>query len=235
MLKRAALWVMLAGAILLLSCSGATDPGGRNQGKRAEALNPAPRTWEDSVLEARRRKDLQYKQERDSPIPDKDRERFQGLAYFPVDPAFRFQVQLHRHARPQRIRLGTNTGEMRDALRYGYVEIEVDGRLCRLQAYRTEDSQSAGRPFLFIPFRDATSGRESYGGGRYLDLEENTTGLYDLDFNLAYNPLCAYGKDYSCPVPPEENRLPVAIRAGEKAYPLAALLALSAHEAIVFP
>jgi hypothetical protein len=94
---------------------------------------------------------------------------------------------------------------MRDALRYGYFEFDVQGHTCRLQVYRTMEDIQAG-------------GRELFGGGRYIDLRENTSGTYQLDFNQAYNPYCAYAKSYSCPVPPAENTLPVPIEAGEKNY-----------------
>jgi hypothetical protein len=107
---------------------------------------------------------------------------------------------------------------MRDALRYGYFEFEAGGQRCRVQVYRTIENIQAGGRELFIPFRDATSGQETYGAGRYLDLQENTTGLYELDFNNAYNPYCAYTETYSCPVPPAENTLPIPIPAGEKIY-----------------
>jgi len=147
-----------------------------------------------------------------------DRGAFQGLNYFPINPALRFHVKLNRYQVPERLRMTTNTGEIREALRYGHFEFRLEAQDLRLQVYRMEDSSAPGKPNLFIPFRDATSGKETYGAGRYLDLAENTSGYYELDFNLAYNPYCAYGGDFSCPVPPEENRLPVAIRAGEKAY-----------------
>jgi uncharacterized protein (DUF1684 family) len=200
--------------------SGAcAQKGGQDAGKAASARQ-APAADVAPLLRERTEKDLAYKQGNASPIPDGDKPRFQGLAYFPLNPAFRFTVRLNRYPRPGRVRLATNTPEKRDALRYGHFEFQAEGKTCRLQVYRTEDSGSGGKPYLFIPFRDATSGKETYGGGRYLDLQENTTGIYDLDFNRAYNPLCAYGKDYSCPLPPEENRLPVSILAGEKAYPL---------------
>ncbi len=75
-----------------------------------------------------------------------------------------------------------------------------------------------GRPTLFIPFRDATSGKETYGAGRYLEVEVNPSGRYVLDFNLAYNPYCAYSDLYICPLPPGENWLRVEIRGGEKAH-----------------
>lgn len=177
-----------------------------------------------ALLQERAEKDRAYREDPASPILDEDRPRFGGLAYYPADTAFRFRVRLHRYPRPERLLLATNTGEKRDVLRYGYFVFTIDGTTCRLQVYRTEDGVSGGKPYLFIPFLDATSGKETYGGGRYLDLEENTSGIYDLDFNRAYNPLCAYGKEYSCPLPSEENRLPVAILAGEKAYRPAAAL-----------
>jgi uncharacterized protein (DUF1684 family) len=107
---------------------------------------------------------------------------------------------------------------MRDALRYGYFEFDAGGKMCRVQVYRTIENIQAGGRELFIPFRDATSGQETYGAGRYLDLRENTTGAYELDFNKAYNPYCAYTETYSCPVPPAENTLPIPIPAGEKTY-----------------
>ena len=126
-------------------------------------------------------------------------------------------MQLHRHPSPKQVRLGTNTGEIRTGLRYGYFDFRVGDQACRLQAYRLEDSPGSV-PYLFVPFRDATSGRETYDAGRYIDLKENTTGIYELDFNRAYNPSCAYNHEFSCPVPPEENTLTVAIRAGEKVF-----------------
>jgi uncharacterized protein (DUF1684 family) len=207
-------WLCFSCALFSGACAqeGGRDAGRTSTSKQAAAAGGAP------LLQERAEKDEAYKQGSNSPIPDEDKQRFQGLAYFPLNPAFRFTVKLNRYPRPGRERLATNTAERRDALRYGYFEFRVEGKTCRLQVYRTEDSDSGGKPYLFIPFRDATSGKETYGGGRYLDLQENTTGIYDLDFNRAYNPLCVYGKDYSCPLPPEENRLPVAILAGEKAY-----------------
>jgi uncharacterized protein (DUF1684 family) len=175
----------------------------------------------DAALVERMEKDAAFKSDPGSPIPDEDLERFNGLDYYPVDPDLSYQVRLHRHAQPQSVRLATNTGEIRRGRRYGYFEFEVQGRTCRLQVYRMEGAVAVdGGAALFIPFRDATSGGETYPAGRYIDLIENTTGLYRLDFNRAYNPWCAYNGRYSCPLPPDENILDVPIRAGEKKYPL---------------
>jgi uncharacterized protein (DUF1684 family) len=172
----------------------------------------------DPVIQERLEKDRAFKTSPNSPIPVKDRMQFGGLRYYPFDPALRFMVKLSRYPRPERIRLGTNTGELREALKYGYFDFEIGGRPCRLQVFRTEDSPEQGVPYLFIPFRDSTSGSETYGAGRYIELRENTSGTYELDFNRAYNPSCAYSEGFSCPVPPPENTLRVAVRAGEMNY-----------------
>ncbi len=183
-----------------------------------ETERPASPGSEDPLVQARRERDRFFKDSSQSPIPERDRNQFHGLNYYPIDPGLRFHLKLVRYPAPERVRLETNTGEIRDGLRYGYFEFRAEGEVCRLQAYRMEDSADPGKPYLFIPFRDATSGTETYGAGRYLDLPENTSGTYDLDFNLAYNPSCAYGDGFSCPLPPKENRLTIAIRAGEKNY-----------------
>jgi uncharacterized protein (DUF1684 family) len=171
----------------------------------------------DPVLRERMEKDVFFRSEDNSPILPNERPDFHGLSYYPVNPDLRFSVTLHRYARPNSIRLTTNTGEIRSGLRYGYFDFKVANQNCRLQVYRLEDAASH-EASLFIPFRDATSGKETYGAGRYIDLKENTSGIYDLDFNRAYNPYCAYNTKYSCPVPPAENTLGVPIRAGEKKY-----------------
>jgi uncharacterized protein (DUF1684 family) len=170
---------------------------------------------EDPVLRERIAKNQAFRSGKDSPIPEQDKPKFHGLSYFDVSPQFRFRVKLQRYPNPQTLKLGTNTGEMRTALRYGSFEFEVQGQACRLQVYRTEEDQGGETPHLFVPFRDATTGKTTYAAGRYLDFRENTSGIYDLDFNRAYNPYCAYGTGYSCPLPPSENTLPVPILAGE--------------------
>jgi uncharacterized protein len=174
-------------------------------------------TAENSIEREREAKDEYFKSDPDSPIPQKDKSRFQGLAYYPIDPGLKFSVRLMRYQSPEQVRLGTNTGEIRSGLRYGYFEFQVQGKKLRLQVYRLEDVPADGAG-LFIPFRDSTTGVETYSAGRYLDLKENTSGIYELDFNRAYNPSCAYDTKYNCPIPPAENTLSIAIRAGEKKY-----------------
>lgn len=183
----------------------------------SEKNTPLP-AWQEVLRGERREKDNAFKSGSGSPLPEKDRAGFRGLDYYPVDPSLRFTVRLNRYPSPREVRIGTNTGEIRSGLRYGYFEFEAGGRVCQLQAYRMNEDQGGRGPSLFVPFKDATTGRETYAAGRYIELPENTSGTYELDFNRAYNPFCAYGTDYSCPVPPAENTLPVPIRAGEKKY-----------------
>jgi uncharacterized protein (DUF1684 family) len=202
----------------LLICLGSlTAVAGFQACNRKAPDQPAP--FEDALLRGRHERDLSFRSSSDSPLPAGQKSQLKGLDYYPPNPALRFKVKLNRYQIPQAVRIGTNTGEIRTGLRYGYFEFEVDGRDCRLQVYRLDDSPAQGAPYLFVPFRDATSGSETYAAGRYIDLRENTTGDYDLDFNRAYNPSCAYRSDFSCPIPPEENRLAVPIRAGERKYP----------------
>jgi uncharacterized protein len=153
-----------------------------------------------------------------SPIPDSLRPGFTGLAYFPVAPEFAFRVALKRFDNPEAVKIAATKGDVRTMLRYGSFTFPVDGKICTLTAYKSE----AGPSVLFVPFRDATNNHETYGVGRYLDLEEQPgTASYVLDFNLAYNPYCAYNENYTCPLVPKENILPVEIRAGEKLPPMA--------------
>jgi uncharacterized protein (DUF1684 family) len=97
--------------------------------------------------------------------------------------------------------------------RVGVLEFTLHGQPLRLSAF-VEVGQRDDR--LFVPFTDLTSGKETYQAGRYLDISRSATGVYVVDFNLAYNPYCYYNPTYDCPYPPKENRLQVAIRAGEK-------------------
>jgi len=169
------------------------------------------------VLQERQHKDVFF-QSASSPLPVGERGKFKGLDYYEVNPELRFQVRLQRYARPKAVRMATNTGDIRNGLLYGYFEFTAENQVCQVQVYRLEEAFS--KPALFIPFLDATSGVETYEGGRYIDLTENTSGMYDLDFNRAYNPYCAYNPEYSCPAPPKDNTLPTPIRAGEKKYTL---------------
>jgi uncharacterized protein len=116
--------------------------------------------------------------------------------------------------RDETIDLQTTTGGVQVYRRAGIARFEVDGEPAAVTLYASEDMDE-----LFLPFRDATSGRETYGAGRYLEVEPpGADGRVLVDFNAAYTPYCAYNPDWSCPIPPGENWLSVPIRAGEKTF-----------------
>ncbi len=173
------------------------------------ALSPEE-TYIAATEAQRAEKDYYFR--RDSYSPIEDRLNFSGLNYYPPDPAFRYTLPLH-HVEPEPLTFQTNTGDERVYHRIGTVEFEVDGQPAQLAIYKSEDHDE-----LFLPFRDATSGTETYGAGRYLEPAELANGELLIDFNLAYNPYCAYSDNFSCPLPPVENWLKVSIQAGEKKY-----------------
>ncbi|HEY5629700.1 MAG TPA: DUF1684 domain-containing protein [Candidatus Limnocylindrales bacterium] len=169
------------------------------------------------AIEAERAaKDEAFRHSPASPIPDEDREAFGGLAYFPVDPACRLSglsLSPYEGTEAEAFHMPTSTDELRRAWRAGTFRFELAGQPLSLVAY------DLGNGALFVPFLDATSGSETYGAGRYLDVEPEPDGTYTLDFNLAYFPYCAYSPYYSCPLTPAENRLPVRVEAGERLQP----------------
>lgn len=172
-------------------------------------------TWRRALARVREQKDEFFRNDSESPLPDADRATFKGLSYFEPDPAFRFEVKLQRYPSPEAVIMATSKGTRQLFNRVGHFDLVTNGQSVRLEAY-----QSAERvdPSIFVPFRDATSGKESYGAARYLDLHVEHNDEYVLDFNDAYNPYCAYSEDYFCPLPPHENWLSVPIRAGERKY-----------------
>ena len=208
--KRAAVLITLC-----LLVSGILPAGCEQRSEIAGEKSEAASAHYD-VLQVRQATDA-YFRSASSPLPEGERANFKGLDYYPVNPELRFQVRLQRYSSPKVIRMATSTGDIRSGLLYGFFEFTVENQVSRVQVYRLEEAFS--KPALFIPFRDATSGVETYEVGRYIDLIENTSGIYDLDFNRAYNPYCAYNPEYSCPTPPIENTLSAPIRAGEKKYP----------------
>jgi uncharacterized protein (DUF1684 family) len=178
--------------------------------------------WKAHIEIEREMKDRFLAEHWQSPIPANDRSRFQGLDYYPPDPDYRFELELHEHAEKNAVRMTYTKGNEGDFLRWGEFRFNIGGEEQAVQAYKS----NPGEERLFILFRDATSGVETYGAGRYLDLdsERDSTaeGKWILDFNKAYNPWCVYSEDYTCPLVPRENWLQVAIYAGEKNYPLKA-------------
>ncbi len=181
----------------------------------ASCNRPQTDDYTQALQKARAAKDDMLRSSSDTPVPAGKRQSLLPLRYFPPDPSYRVPAQLTPDAQGGRtIQMLTSTGKIRPTQVMGTLEFMLQGQRLKLEAYAEEGSNGER---LFVPFTDATSGQETYGAGRYIDLDRTSTGIYVIDFNTAYNPYCAYNPSFDCPVPPKQNRLPIAIRAGEKA------------------
>ncbi len=158
----------------------------------------------------RKQKDDFFRSSPDSPIGD--RSGFEKLDYYDEDRSLALELDVEP-GDGSKVRVQTSDGQERVYTRDAKVLFDVEGEGVSLTLYGTGHGHG-----YFLPFRDTTSGKETYGAGRYLDVHPAKDGKVEINFNLAYNPFCAYNDAYSCPLPPGENWLQVPIRAGEKSY-----------------
>jgi uncharacterized protein (DUF1684 family) len=163
--------------------------------------------------------ELNYRHEREQAVrealPPAVAAHFQGLRFYPYDPDCRFRAMLESITPPEPLAIAASNGEQRPAHRVGRVRLHFPGGVAVLSVFQLDDVREQLPDALFLPFRDAGAGRETYGAGRYLDIEQLPGGVVSLDFNRAYNPDCAYGIAGRCPIAPPENTVPFAIAAGE--------------------
>jgi uncharacterized protein (DUF1684 family) len=170
--------------------------------------------YEQTIMQARVKRDMQMR-EKESVLPPNRRDAFQGLDFYEVDSAYRFEVPFRRAAGPpDTVTIAENTGELRSQVRAGEVTIPLPVGPKTLVVFEGESDTPRGR--LWIPFADATNGQTTYSAGRYVDLEPAGPDSVVVDFNRAYNPTCTYNPNFACPLPPSDNRLGVPIPAGEK-------------------
>ena len=159
----------------------------------------------------RQEKDDMFAHHPDSPLMPEDRGGFKGLDYFTENEALKLEVQVQEFPVKDPIEMQTSTGDIQHYERYGRFQFTVEGQPAELTIYQSEHG-------FFLPFVDSLAGKETYPAGRYLEPEPLPGGRFLVDFNLAYNPFCAYSEYYSCPLTPFENRLKLPIRAGEKTF-----------------
>lgn len=171
--------------------------------------------YEDGVEKERAMKDEFMARHPESPFLVGEVLGFHGLNYFPIDERFRLDATLERKDPPPEAVLRTNRDGHLTCRYVGDLRFTMDGAVHSLQVFHAGEQVG---PSVFIPFRDATCGSESYGPGRYLILQLTEDDRYVLDFNLAFNPYCAYTDRYECGFPPAENDLPLEIRAGEMSW-----------------
>ncbi|QNM85689.1 DUF1684 domain-containing protein [Polaribacter pectinis] len=197
--------VLLFTLLLIISCN--------SQGKRALVGE----TEYQQVLNA------SYKDASKSPLKKKDLKNFKGLDFFPIDSTFIVTAKLTRTENAPTFEMATTTDRKPLYKEYGKLNFTLKGQDLELTIYQSQDDlrDEKYKDYLFLPFTDNTSGEDSYGGGRYMDVmitdisEENT---FELNFNNTYNPYCAYNDKYSCPLTPRKNHLDVEIKAGIKVF-----------------
>lgn len=168
---------------------------------------------ESKLQSFRNRRDVQFKQAENSPLRPDQKEIFNGLSYFPETSELAFAIELDTSGEgiEEEMTIGTVNGQTKTYIRAGRIHFDVDGEKTTLTVFK-----DTVRGHFFMPFRDATAGDETYSVGRYLEPRALPDGKLAIDFNQAYNPYCAYNEGWSCPIPPMENRIKVAIRAGEQ-------------------
>ena len=166
-----------------------------------------------SLTETRADKDRFYREHPQSPLTPNQQSSFEGLRYYDENPDYIFNVEPDIFDDQNPVEMETSTGQQVTYVRWARVQLPVEGHDVELTIYKDPGSDD-----LFLPFQDSNRGGETYGAGRYLEAERREDGSLLLDFNYAYNPYCAYNENWSCPVPPAENRLDVAIKAGEMTF-----------------
>lgn len=160
----------------------------------------------------RQRKDKLFKTHETSPLTEEQKAGFETLNYYPENPELNMVVELETSGEGigEEITVGTMDGNAKQYVRVGRFTVNVDGEDATVTVF--QDTQSGK---FFLPFRDTTAGEETYSVGRYVDPKARPDGKLNVDFNMAYNPYCAYNTGWSCAIPPFENRLTVPIKAGE--------------------
>ena len=192
----------LLAAVTLTACNAGNPPPADSAGDYVSQIQ-AERTSKDDA----------FRRQPDQPVPPDKLNQFVPLKYFPPDPEYVVPASLKPAEQRVVVEMPTSTGKIRQQQRVGVLEFTLKGQPFTLGAF-VEAGADVNR--LFVPFSDMTSGTETYSAGRYLELDRTSTGLYNIDFNKAYNPFCYYNAEFDCPYPPKESRLALPIRAGER-------------------
>ena len=171
-------------------------------------------------LEYQQNLNIEFADSLKSPLTEEDRLEFKTLNFFPIEDKFIVEATFMRTKREKTFQMKTSTDRTPLYIKYGELHFKIDGKEMKLNVYQNiELSKRKGfKDYLFLPFSDLTNGKESYIGGRYLDMKIPKNYKVTIDFNKAYNPYCAYNYKYSCPIVPLENDMEIAIHAGIKKF-----------------
>lgn len=160
----------------------------------------------------------EYKDSITSPLSKEDRSKFVAHQFYPIELSYRVVANLIVTSDEKPFKMPTTKGIDKDYIKYGELHFVLHGKKLKLNVYRSLVlmKKEEFKNYLFLPFKDYTNSKETYGGGRFIDLEIPNTKTMVVDFNKAYNPYCAYSDKYACPITPIENTLPIEVKAGIK-------------------
>jgi uncharacterized protein (DUF1684 family) len=194
--------IVLVISIMLFSCG--------------ENYTPEEKEYIESIKQIRNEKDDFMKNNPNSPFNFKGKVEFKPLKYYEPDPAFVFKSKLYEYENKDTVIILGTKGEEREIIKFGFIKFDYKEKEYKINVY--QGVSKTGEIYHSIWFTDLTTGNETYGVGRYLDFELNPDKdfIYEIDFNLAYNPYCSYSPNYSCAIPSKEDHIDLAIKAGEK-------------------
>lgn len=172
--------------------------------------------YKTTITEHRQDRQTFFKRGSESPLSTVDKKKFKDLNYYPPNPDYRVNARLTPFQNQTILKIPTSDNKEKTYRKFAFAEFELEDKLHKVLLLKPTDSENPNE--VFLAFTDSTSGEETYGGGRYLDLEVSSNSRIIIDFNKAYNPFCVFSDKYSCPFPPKENHIKVAVKAGEKDY-----------------
>lgn len=186
------------------------------------SCNSQTKSYEDEIKQFQYELNTEFADKDKSPLTEEGFKLFKGLDFFEIDRNYRVEAEFTLTPNTPIFEMQTTTDRLPLYRKYGIVKFTLNGREFKLSIYQNQNLMITVEyaNYLFLPFNDLTNGTSSYGGGRYIDLEipEKESRTIIIDFNKAYNPYCAYNHKYSCPIPPKENDLDIAIPVGVKLY-----------------
>lgn len=177
-------------------------------------------TYINEIKDFQKELNANFADKKKSPLLPKDRRKFNGLDFFPINESFRVEAKFIRTENEAPFKMKTTTDRLPIYQKYAEVHFKLNGKLFVLSVFQNQKllNKEEYKDYLFLAYTDLTNGNKSYGGGRFMDLKIPEGETIIIDFNKSYNPLCTYNHSYSCPIPPQENNLAIEILAGVKAF-----------------
>lgn len=175
-----------------------------------------PEQYQERIEKERERQFKFLKYNAESPLDEEQKKNLVSLDFYPIDPSYKIRAKLVPVEKKVMLQIPMTDGTLERYVKHSYAEFELKGNTHRLLLLQVADETDLRK--FFLAFADETSGKETYGGGRFLDVRRDGQNSITIDFNLVYNPYCTYNPDFACPIPPKENILDIPILAGEKNY-----------------